>query len=310
MFDILAKHFYSLSVLKAADEAGSLNRAAAVLNITQPAVSRSIARLEEAVGCRLLERSANGVKLTEFGTLILEHFTVAEAEIVQAAQKLAILSRDRAGAVACAGAPVNMTIVTAAAEQFHRRRPKQAVHLMEGATPAMLGLLLAGEIDVVVGSNIQKVDDERLVIEPLLDEEIGVFARADHPAAAQGQLKMAELLEKAHWVFPDSGTHLYAYIHAELRTRELEAPKNLIESRSTTAIRWLARYSDSLALSTSLVHMPELLSGEVCALKTDWDFPITKHVLYRRPRHAMSRSALEFVDAIKAEVSRQAAKTH
>lgn len=120
-----------------------------------------------------------------------------------------------------------------------------------------------------------------------------------------GEANMQALLREAHWVFPDSGTHMHAFIHGELSARGLDIPDKLIESRSTSAIRWLVQNTDFLALSTSIVHMPELLTGDVQKVETDWIFPITKHVLYRRPRHTMSRSALQFVDAIKTEAKRQ-----
>jgi DNA-binding transcriptional LysR family regulator len=56
MFEILVKHFHSLIIFKTAVELGSFNRAAMSLKMTQPAVTRNIARLEEVLGFRLLKR--------------------------------------------------------------------------------------------------------------------------------------------------------------------------------------------------------------------------------------------------------------
>ena len=168
----------------------------------------------------------------------------------------------------------------------------------------MLDLLLVGELDIVVGSSMIETRNDGLVIEPLLDEQIGVFVRASGAGKQSAPAKMSSLLQQEHWVFPDAGTHLRTYIEGELKQRGISMPGRLIESRSTSAIRWFAQNTDCFAFSTTLVHMPELLSGEVVMLDTDWQFRTTKHVLYRRALHTMSRSARAFVDAIKAEAKK------
>ena len=63
---------HDLHVLMAVVEAGSMSKAAKLLNTGQPAISRSIADLEHALGVRLLERNRYGVKPTEFGRALLE----------------------------------------------------------------------------------------------------------------------------------------------------------------------------------------------------------------------------------------------
>ena len=61
-----------LHVLMAVVQAGSMGKAAQRLNITQPAISRSIAELEQALGVKLLDRHRQGVEPTEFGRALLD----------------------------------------------------------------------------------------------------------------------------------------------------------------------------------------------------------------------------------------------
>ena len=63
---------HDLHVLMAVVQAGSMSKAAAVLNTTQPAISRSIAELERAVGVSLLDRNARGVEPTAYGRALLD----------------------------------------------------------------------------------------------------------------------------------------------------------------------------------------------------------------------------------------------
>jgi DNA-binding transcriptional LysR family regulator len=69
-----------LTVMAAVARLGSMGRAAAALNTSQPAISRSIAELEQALGVRLLERDRRGVRVTEYGLALLKcHTAVFDA---------------------------------------------------------------------------------------------------------------------------------------------------------------------------------------------------------------------------------------
>src|SRR5215470_5052954 len=63
---------HDLHVLMAVVQAGSMSAAARLLNTTQPAVSRSIADLEHAVGVRLLDRGRQGAEPTDYGRALLD----------------------------------------------------------------------------------------------------------------------------------------------------------------------------------------------------------------------------------------------
>ena len=56
---------------------GNISKAAKELYISQPAISKSIQKLEESVGCKLFSRSSRGVVLTEEGKLLYEHVSSA-----------------------------------------------------------------------------------------------------------------------------------------------------------------------------------------------------------------------------------------
>src|SRR4051794_17899915 len=67
---------HDLNVLMAVVQAGSMSKAAALLNTTQSAVSRSIADLERTIGVRLLDRNAQGVEPTAYGSALLKRGTI------------------------------------------------------------------------------------------------------------------------------------------------------------------------------------------------------------------------------------------
>lgn len=295
MLDALALNFSNLVVLSAAVETGSLNRAAAVLGLTQPAVTRRIARLEEAVGCRLIERSAKGVAPTEFGRVILSHVNLAASELQSATNALTSLQRAREGSVICGGAPVSMSILFPAAYDFQKERPTESVQLIEGSTPSLIQMLKLGELDLAVGSRIAPDDEDDLVIKPLVEELPGVFVRADHPVTRSQTCSLGELLANEQWVLPSRETQLHSFIRRELERRELDWPRRKLLASSPSALRWFVERTDYLAISTSFVHINQIKDGTVVRLQTDWSFPAGQHVLYYRKAQNLTKASRRLV---------------
>src|SRR5215471_17435586 len=88
---------HDLHVLMAVMQTGSMGKAAALLNTTQSAVSRSIAELEQTIGVRLLDRHAQGVELTHYGRALLKRGTVAFDELKQGVQDIEFLANPGTG---------------------------------------------------------------------------------------------------------------------------------------------------------------------------------------------------------------------
>ena len=77
-----------LHVLMTVVQAGSMKKAAALLNTSQPAISRSIAELEHTIGVRLLDRNTQGIEPTEYGRTMLKHGVAAFDELKQGVKNI------------------------------------------------------------------------------------------------------------------------------------------------------------------------------------------------------------------------------
>jgi len=86
---------HDLHVLMATVQAGSMSRAAQLLNTTQPAVSRSIAELEHSIGVRLLDRSRQGVEPTQYGRALLDGGAAMFDDLRQAVKSIESLPTRR-----------------------------------------------------------------------------------------------------------------------------------------------------------------------------------------------------------------------
>ena len=78
---------------------GSHGRAAETLHVTQPALSRTVRRLEEQIGAPLFERHATGMQITAIGTALLPHATLLQREAEQAVEEINALRGLSKGAI-------------------------------------------------------------------------------------------------------------------------------------------------------------------------------------------------------------------
>src|SRR6266853_3157593 len=90
---------HDLHVLMSVVQAGSMGKAASLLNTTQSAISRSIMELEHAVGARLLDRSRQGVEPTEYGRALLDGGVAVFDDLRQAVKKIEFLADPTVGHV-------------------------------------------------------------------------------------------------------------------------------------------------------------------------------------------------------------------
>src|SRR3954451_11044316 len=90
---------HDLHVLMAVAQEGSMSRAAQLLNTTQPAISKSIADLEHAIGLRLLDRGRQGAEPTEYGRALLNGSVAVFDDLRQAVKNIESLAGPTVGEV-------------------------------------------------------------------------------------------------------------------------------------------------------------------------------------------------------------------
>ena len=162
-----------LHILMAVVQAGSMRKAAALLNTTQSAVSRSIGELEQAIGARLLDRRAQGVQPTQYGGALLKRGIAVFDELKQGIQEIEFLSDPGAGELYIGGGPtVSEGIVLAVIEKLSPQYPRVVFHVATSGTLALFDELRARRIELgfsqLSGAPPEDMDQEMLFEEPLV----------------------------------------------------------------------------------------------------------------------------------------------
>ncbi|MBX6747999.1 MAG: LysR family transcriptional regulator, partial [Acetobacteraceae bacterium] len=144
----------------------SFSRAAEMLHISQPAISKGVRELEAQLGTRLLERGGpGGVTLTEAGRVLAGHAATLFMVERAAEEDLAAFRGLHRGTLAIGA---STTIATYLLPQvigaFHRRHPQVELRLTSANTRAIVDLLLARELDIALVEG--PVEEPGLLAEP------------------------------------------------------------------------------------------------------------------------------------------------
>lgn len=174
-----------------ADKA-SFRAAAEALCLSQPALSRRIDKLEDALGARLLERTTRRVTLTNVGRPFLEQARATLDGLDDAVQRLGDSRAARRGlvTVACVPSAVGQ-LLPRALRQFASAHPQVRVRVMDESAHTVLAAVLAGDADF--GLNFIGVQEPDIDFEPIGQESYVLVLPRSHAWAARDHIAWAAL---------------------------------------------------------------------------------------------------------------------
>jgi DNA-binding transcriptional LysR family regulator len=176
-------------------------KAAEALAVAQPALSRQIAQLEQAVGTTLFVRSRRRVELTAAGKVLAERVEPLLRSLSGLTTELRAVSGGEVGHVRIAFTGLAMaTVLPGILREFHRKYPGIRLELNESPTSTQLAALQAGEI--ACGFFHPDATTPGLRTHVLLREKNGVVLPADHPLAGRTSLRLRDLADTPFVLFP------------------------------------------------------------------------------------------------------------
>src|SRR5215475_11022800 len=132
-------------------EQGNLGRAAELLGLSQPALSKSIARLEDAMEVKVFRRTAKGMDLTVEGSLLLSRARELRDSLRNVAREVSDVSRGHAGHINVGVGPnANDEFLLAAVTELLQTEPRITMKVIVSDQDEIIPALRRGEIDVVV----------------------------------------------------------------------------------------------------------------------------------------------------------------
>ncbi|ODV10276.1 MAG: LysR family transcriptional regulator [Rubrivivax sp. SCN 70-15] len=181
-----------LLAFRAVAEMGSFGRAAESVHISQPAFSRRIDKLEQALGVRLLDRTTRRVGLTAVGREFDRKVRLLLDDLDATLLGIRGVAATRMGEVSVACVPSTACHFLAhVIARYHAQCPKVRVRIVDADANDVLSAVAGGEADF--GINFIGAQEGEVEFEPLLEERFVAACRRDHPLAHRKQLSWREL---------------------------------------------------------------------------------------------------------------------
>jgi DNA-binding transcriptional LysR family regulator len=282
-----------LRAFVAVAETGSLGRAAALVHLTQPSLSRMIQGMEQRLGHSLFDRQSKGMVLTAAGDILLPHARLLAFEMQAARDQLDALRGLRRGVVRVgAVAAVMRTLVTRAVSTLLEVHPDLAVEMIEGTDGDLLSALLDRKLDLVATSSRLDHDGVEAMGTCAYTDRFGVFCAATHPIGDRPT--MAELSESG-WVMPGPAATPRIQFMARFREAGLPAPRIAVETTSVETMIGVAAASTLLCWLPGPLVAPHIASGTVRQLAVPALEQERQVLLYRRRSGLLPEAARQFV---------------
>ncbi|MGU7769947.1 LysR substrate-binding domain-containing protein [Burkholderia sp. MR1-5-21] len=288
-----------LLVVALADE-GSIHRAAAVLNMTQPAASKLLRELEDTIGAVLFERLPRGMRPTLYGDALIRHARAALGSLDQAREELAALKSGRLGHVAVGAiTSPGLRLVPPAVAAVKGTHAGVHVSVDIDTSNVLLERLAQDKLDIVLGRLSAEHDKLHLRYEPLTGEPVAAVVRPGHPLLARAPLALADV-QRAAWVVPPAGSVLRHRFELMFQRASLAPPANVVETAALLFITRVLEQSDMIAVLADEVARYYAGHGIVALLPLEMDCRMDDFGIITRTDRLHSPAASVMVDAIRA----------
>jgi DNA-binding transcriptional LysR family regulator len=298
---------HDLHILMTVAQAGSMNKAAALLNTGQSAISRSIAELEHTVGVRLVERTPRGVEPTKYGHALLDGGAAVFDDLRQAVKNIEFLADPTAGEVRIGCTPLLATsFVSAVIERLSLRYPRMVFHLVTGYLEALHREVSGRNVDLLIARRFGPIAEERLGFEFLFNDSSVIAAGARSPWIGRRRIEFAELLKES-WVLPPPGSEIASIAAEAFRANGVDYPRTTVVTDSPHArMSLLASGRFVTILPASTLKFPAVRS-EIKVLPVQLPMARVPNGIVTLKSRALSSVAQLFIDCAR-EVAKTPAK--
>jgi DNA-binding transcriptional LysR family regulator len=249
-------------------EEGSIGKAADRLHISQPALTKSIQRLEEELGVRLFERKTRGMEPTSYADRLRAYAQSACVGMTQAVKDINALKSGTEGLITIAGPPLITTeFLPDVLVRLSRERPNLQVRVVS-QNNELFTALLAGEFNLVVAMLYNEVPKVGLTRHWIFDDRLVLVMRPDHPAAKMRKFAPPDLTG-FKWAIADNSTWHRRRLELYFEQYGLALPRANIESPDPAILKSVILESDLIGVISRLGVEKDLAQGRLKAFDID-----------------------------------------
>ncbi|WP_245518372.1 MULTISPECIES: LysR family transcriptional regulator [unclassified Mesorhizobium] len=288
-----------LLYLAAIIDHGSLKGAARAVKVTQPALSRSIKRLETELGVKVFERNSKGVVPTVFGEILYCHARLIRDEIGLAERDLLNTWGNAPVGLRVGSLPsLASSIMPLALKRWEEANPNRELQIVESPQIDLLVGVLRREFDFVIGFTECYDLEDGLRQRVLFRDQLLVIARIGHPLRDEREVDWPTLV-RYPWVFP-TARRSHAILDAALRAAKVTPPENVTVCGSVTLLKSVVANSDYLAVLPAHAVQEELAGSRLCSLPIDDDALHRNIALFFREGYQLDQASRDLIAIVES----------
>ena len=240
--------------------------AAAALNVSQPAVSKTIQELEQFLGSPLFDRSKRNLFLTPFGESFHRYASASLAALRQGLD----MARGNDAAVVRVGAlpTVSARILPGAVAAFSAGNPGVHTRITTGPNDYLLNLLRTGDVDFVIGRMAEPEAMAGLSFEHLYSEPVVMVVRPGHPLLAEPRFALT-MIERYQTLMPTPSSLIRRLVDRMLLTHGITELRDEVETVSDAFGRAYISQTDAVWIISQGVVANDVAAGKLALLPVD-----------------------------------------
>jgi LysR family transcriptional regulator, pca operon transcriptional activator len=247
----------------------SVGRAADVLHVSQPAVTKTIRELETALEVRLFEKDGRGIRITRYGEVFLRHAGASVAAIQQGIDSVSRAQASSGPPLRIGALPtVSARIMPNAIQLFLDEKTGSPVKIVTGENQVLLEQLRIGVLDLVVGRLAAPEQMVGLSFEHLYSEQVVFVVRRGHPLLEGKSFNFARIRDYTI-LMPTRGSVIRPFAERFLLAHGIAELPVEVETVSDSFGRALLRRSDAIWIISEGVVAGDLEDGALAALPID-----------------------------------------
>ena len=278
---------------------GSVIRAADVLALTQPAVSKRLKELEDILGVRLLERSKKGIELTPFGNVFLEHASTSVAALREGTERIIQAQQKGINQISIGVLPtVATSVLPEAVLRFREGGVDARLHFVSGSNSLLMSQLRVGELDLVVGRLGLPEAMSGLSFQHLYSEQVAFAVRPNHPLLTKPNFKISDIAGYTV-LYPPKGSITAPSVDRFLLSQGVGNIQDRIDTVSDSFGKEFLRKSDAIWIISKGVVAREIADGELAELPVDTKETLGPVGLTIRADSTPSVALQQFMSAVR-----------
>jgi len=283
-------------------EAGSIRAAARRLAVSQPALTKSLQRLESELGAVLLTRDVRGARPTDLGRTFLARARAVSADLRRAREELAQLRGSGAGSLCIGAAPgPALSLLPTVLARTRARWPEAVLRVVDVSPSEVLSALRDGSLDFAVSANVGALADANTecTVEPLYLNDSAIVARVGHPLRNARRLAALAGTEWVRSGYPGDVSMLPDLFEKA----GLPRPGYRIDCPSFLMVPALVARTDLLAVVPWQIAVRETRAGHLERIPLK--LPPRQISLYRRTDVPLTPVASHCAEILREEARRQ-----